>query len=406
MAHPLRGQKPLSQEPVANTGPRFGPFRPAVLQNTERIGLCLPDRNDCYPHYNAKNRTGLGSFQSVWLRRGLFALAQNEPALYIPPRRMPHFHAFALFECRGSSFEEMDHAVTSLLSSVSHKRLHYYEHETLGGPGPHGDAATFTVFAEFDVEALTEEKATDLVDGVLDEISTEEIQYFTHGLLSGKPRVHQTSRAASQEELGDQDTEADRRDSRGGRRRGTRGRSRSRAGEREDERSAISDDNSTEVSAEREAEDQDTEIAEPVSEASPTAVVPDDHREGTAPTSPPSVETAEVEDLFALEDPFALDDPFALEEPEPPPARSSSSMQVKTAVTLRASELGQAKNGETGPDQDALLALATAEARRRHPELPADIAPESQMTSLPWGDIVLTLTWSYDVPVPSAAEDR
>lgn len=311
---------------------------------------------------------------------------------------MPHFHAVALFESRGSSFEAMDHAVTSLLASVSHKRLHYYEHETIEGPGPHGDAINFVVFAEFDVEAHTEEKATDLVDDVLDEISTEEIQYFTHGLLPGKPRVRQTPRTSSQDEPDDQDADTERRDSRGGRRRGTRGRGRSRANERGDERRAVSGD-TAEVSAEqgvesesREAEARYAETAEPAPEAGPAADVPDDQSVPTAPASQPSVDAAEVEDLFAPE------------EPEPPPARSSSSMQVKTAVTLRASELGHASNGETAPDQDALLTLATAEARRRHPELPGDIAPESHITSLPWGDIVLTLTWSYDVPVPSAAE--
>ena len=60
------------------------------------------------------------------------------------------------------------------------------------------------------------------------------------------------------------------------------------------------------------------------------------------------------------------------------------------------------------PPQIAMrcLPLATAEARRRHPELPGDIAPESDMTSLPWGDTVLTLTWSYDVKVPSATDDE
>ena len=47
---------------------------------------------------------------------------------------------------------------------------------------------------------------------------------------------------------------------------------------------------------------------------------------------------------------------------------------------------------------------ATAEARRRHPELPADLTPESEVVSQPWGDTVLTLTWHYDVPVPSAVD--
>jgi len=79
-------------------------------------------------------------------------------------------------------------------------------------------------------------------------------------------------------------------------------------------------------------------------------------------------------------------------------------MRVTLSVTLHASELPVPTNGSTLPDQAELIALATAEARRRHPELPADITPESEVMSQPWGDTVLTLTWHYDVPVPSAID--
>jgi hypothetical protein len=79
-------------------------------------------------------------------------------------------------------------------------------------------------------------------------------------------------------------------------------------------------------------------------------------------------------------------------------------MRVTLTVTLRASELPRLTNGPTLPEQQELLDLAMAEARRRHPELPVDVTPECEIKSLPWGDALLALTWHYDVPVPSAED--
>jgi hypothetical protein len=80
-------------------------------------------------------------------------------------------------------------------------------------------------------------------------------------------------------------------------------------------------------------------------------------------------------------------------------------MRVTLTVTLHASELALPANGVTLPEPEELIGLATAEARRRHPELPAEINPDCKIVSLPWGDTLLTLTWHYDVPVPSSTED-
>ena len=172
---------------------------------------------------------------------------------------MSHFHAVALFEARGSSFDETDQAVASLLASISHRRLRYYEHETTEGPRSDRTAAYFVIFADFDVEAYSEEKAADLVDEVLDAVSTDAIQYFSHGLLSGEQRVRSARQAPiqapiqeeqeeqeeqneqeeqeeqneqnEQNERDDEDEGRDRRSSRGGRRRGPRGRGRGQADE-------------------------------------------------------------------------------------------------------------------------------------------------------------------------------
>ena len=79
-------------------------------------------------------------------------------------------------------------------------------------------------------------------------------------------------------------------------------------------------------------------------------------------------------------------------------------MRVTLSVSLRASELSLPANGAAVPGREELLALAIAEARRRHPELPADIAPEPAVVSQQRGETVLTLTWHYAVPVPSATD--
>ena len=216
---------------------------------------------------------------------------------------MPYFHAFTLFEGRGSSLEETDQAAAALLMSVSHRRLRYCEHETVPGTaGLAGGPAYFTVFADFDVEAYTEEKAAELVDEVLDAVSTDDLQYFSHGLVA-----------------------------------------------------AVSPTEPQDVPADVPAND-DVDQDRP-----PLAAPADDIGLEEIPVDAPPEEIP-VEPEVVLN----------------PPSRSSASMQVKTSVTLRASELELPANGDAAPSSDELIALATTEARRRHPDLPDDTAPDSR----------------------------
>jgi hypothetical protein len=105
----------------------------------------------------------------------------------------------------------------------------------------------------------------------------------------------------------------------------------------------------------------------------------------------------------AAEAPTQVVAPVVEESPPPPPPRSSAEMRVTLTVSIRASEVARADE-QTLPLDDELIALAVAEARRRHPELPADAVPESAMSLLPAGDRLIALTWHYQSPVPSAAE--
>ncbi len=361
---------------------------------------------------------------------------------------MSYFHAIALFEARGSSFDETDQAIASLLASISHRRLRYYEHETTEGPRSDRTAAYFVIFADFDVEAYSEENAADLVDEVLDAVSTDAIQYFSHGLLSGEQRVRSARQAPiqapiqeeqddqyeqnEQNERDDEDEGRDRRSSRSGRRRGTRGRGRGQADEaarapavtaeiqpetseaetvtvvesrhpdplideaapaedpiltQEDEPNQLDAPNDLDAPDDLDAYDGQNEQIEQVEQIEPNDQAdPNEHNEQDEP-------------IGLVEIPLELD----LDLPAVPPVRSSSAMQTKTSVTLSASELGLSQ--DTLPGEEELIALAATEARRRHPALPADTAPEAEMTTLPWGDVVLTLSWSDDVPVGSADND-
>ena len=376
---------------------------------------------------------------------------------------MPYFHAVALFEGRGSSFDETDQAVVSLLASISHRRLRYYEHETTEGPHSGRAAASFVIFADFDVEAYTEEKASDLVDEVLDAVSTDDIQYFSHGLLSGEQRVPSARQAPAkdeqnerddqneqneQNERDDQDEGRDRRSSRGGRRRGTRGRGRGQADEAAIAPTAIQETLPETPEAEpvpvvdsphidplideaapagapilTQHSDESAEQIQPAQSAQPDELneldEPDELDELDKPdeldaydSQNEQIEHVEHVEQFEPNDQTGQDEPIGLVEipleldldlPAVPPVRSSSAMQTKTSVTLRASELGLSK--DTLPAEEELIALAATEARRRHPALPADSAPEAELETLPWGDVVLTLSWSDDVPVPSAGDD-
>ncbi len=309
---------------------------------------------------------------------------------------MPYFHATAVFEARGSSVDEADRRVAALFKTLHHQRVRYHEHDTGGGAGPSPSARIpyFSVIADFDVEAPNEEKAGDLVEEVLDALSTDEIQYLAHGLTEGEPRVR-PEQPAPREEKQEREQEheprpearAERggRQERGGRGRGSRGRGRRRGGDREAE--GPREEKPQELATRSQAE-------EPAA-TQPEVLPPRVPEEGRAAARSPLVEREPLPPAPA---------PVAINIPPPAPMRSSSSMRVTLSVTLHASELSFPTNGSTLPDQEELIALATAEARRRHPELPADITPESEVMSQPWGDTVLTLTWHYDVPVPSAID--
>ena len=87
---------------------------------------------------------------------------------------MPYFHATAVFEPRGASVEEADRTAAAFFKTIRHPRVRYYEHDTSGGLGTSQktDSPYFTVIADFDVEAGNEESATDIVEEVLDALST------------------------------------------------------------------------------------------------------------------------------------------------------------------------------------------------------------------------------------------
>ncbi|MGH8005660.1 MAG: hypothetical protein ACREQ3_01475, partial [Candidatus Binatia bacterium] len=151
---------------------------------------------------------------------------------------MPHFHATAVFEARGSSPEETDQRAATLFKTLRHPRVLYYEHDTSGGLGPYPPAKAryFTVIADFDVEAQGEERAADMVEEVLDAFSPDDMQYLTHGLTPGEQRVRpeqhaprEADREPERKTRSQRDGQEDRRD----RRRGSRGRGRNRDAERE-----------------------------------------------------------------------------------------------------------------------------------------------------------------------------
>ncbi len=299
---------------------------------------------------------------------------------------MPYFHATAVFEARGSSPDEVDRTATALFRTIRHPRVRYYEHDTSAGMSPASKSAFlyFTVIADFDVEAGNEESATDLVEEVLDVLSNETVQYFTHGITAGEQRVRPEPRAQHRDSPA-REAQMDQGGERGGRKRGTRGRGRRRGGPRESE-----------------------EIREEEPEAAPTA----SSREEPVETVSTIALSPEISDEVsaAVEVRVAAPEPSppapTLVEAEPPlsPPRSSAAMRVTLTVTLHASELTLPPDGSALPEQDELLNLAMTEARRRYPELPAAVTPECKVVSLPWGDTLLTLTWQYDVPVPSSSD--
>ena len=304
---------------------------------------------------------------------------------------MPYFHAIAVFEACGSSSAEADRAAAALFKTVRHPRVRYYEHDTSGGLGPSPKTAplSFTVIADFDVEAGNEESAADIVEEILDSLSTEAIQYFAHGITAGEQRVRPEQRAQhAAEPAPEREAHLERgdREERGGRKRGLRGRGRRRGGAREAEGARAEESEVVLTPLPQEepvAISTQTEAPPPETPREESAVVEARMQERELP--PPLAETVEVESSL-------------------PPPRSSAAMRVTLTVTLHASELPLLTNGSALPEQQELLRMATAEARRRHPELPAEVTPECEVVSLPWGDTLLALTWHYDVPVPSSAD--
>lgn len=304
---------------------------------------------------------------------------------------MPYFHVTAVLEACGPSRQEADRAAVTLFKNIRHPRVLYYEHETSEAivPSPSAKLHYFTVIADLDVEAPTEENGVDLIEEVFDMLSTDAVQYFAHGITLGDRRVPLAQRASHDVESTPApaaQAEHEEREERGGRKRGSRGRGRKRGGPPEVERDR-EDVVASEIAPETPAQSADTTIrTAPSLSPEPPAKL----------TITELVVTAPVPDSPALT--------ITTIEPTAPPPRSSAAMRVTLVVTLRASELTVPANGSTPADQQELLRAATTEARRRHPELPGDIAPDCEVTTLPWGDTVLTLTWHYDVRLPSAAD--
>ena len=295
---------------------------------------------------------------------------------------MPDFHVLAVFEASGSSSDEIQEAVSTLFDSLSHQRVRYYEHELsegLSSPPSSGGPHYCMVFADFDVDAYTEDKAMDFAGDALDYISTETCQFLVLGIVPGKQRVQQKREEARRSDQ----------DGRGGRRRSTPGRGRGRRGSQERE----------EIPEDPVRDTPEVALSEPVSQAEPVS------RTNEVPLSESDVSSFEMEpsSVDAASGPAEHAEEGASSVP-PPPSRSSGSMRVTVTVKLRASELTDTQNGGTAAEPQDLLQQAIAEARRRNPEVPADVLPESESTPLPGGDTLFSLTWKYAAPVPSAKD--
>jgi hypothetical protein len=304
---------------------------------------------------------------------------------------MPYFHVIAVFEARGFALEETDRAAAALFKTLRHQRVRYYEHDTTGGLGPYGPSSAlyFAVTADFDVEAPNEERANEITEEVLDALATDEIQYLAHGVTSGEQRVRPEKRAEREPER-EISPESEAAEEQGAKRRRPRRRGRGRGVEPE-----------MEEAAEETFQEPLTGIpGEEAAAEHPGPVRPSLQEEETEARSAKEMEGREEQPPLAAVEPVVSES-----VPPAPPPRSSASMRVTLAVTFRASELTQLTNGVWVSDRQELVTLATTESRRRHPELPADVAPEPEFSSLPQGDTLLTLTWHYDVPVPSAAEE-
>ena len=303
---------------------------------------------------------------------------------------MAYFHVTTVFETRGASQEEADRVAIAVFKSVRHPRVHFYEHDTNGGIGPFppGKSLYFTTIAEFDVEASREEQAGEIADEVLDALSTEAVQYLGLGVVPGSQRVSPEQRRAREEERPEEsETRAEQEEPEeyDGKGRRPRGRRRKRGPERETK--------PLEGRHHEEETPAPTRISPPASPAGVEVVALETPAAPAPVVRSPREEQPQTVSISEL----MVDTP-----PPPPPPRSSALMHVTLTVNLRASELPQ--SGDETPDHSELIALACEEARRRHPELPADVTPESATSPLPAGDTLLILTWHFDRPIPSASE--
>lgn len=342
---------------------------------------------------------------------------------------MAYFHATAVFETRGASQEEADRAAVAVFKSVRHPRVHFHEHDTNGGIGPFppGKSLYFTTIAEFDVEASREEQAGEIADEVLDALSTDAAQYLALGVVAGSQRVSPEQHLAHEEEpppVEEPEARAEQEESEEpeGKGRRPRGRRRKRGPERETRPPVEEYTQEEKTPAPRvrilppaiptgvEVVAIDTPAAPP-----PVAPAPREERPGTVTISalnieaprpvsidaprPVSISTLNIEapQTVSISDLLVVD-----ASPPVPPPRSSAMMRVTLTVNVRASELPRSE--ERTLDDSALFALACEEARRRHPELPADVAPESTTSPLPAGDTLFLLTWHFDRPIPSASD--
>ena len=245
-----------------------------------------------------------------------------------------------------------------------------------------GNNSYYMVFVDCDVDAYTEEKALDFANDAFEYISTEACQYLAFGLVPGRQRVQRRR---------EESREADANE-RGGRRRGTPGRGRRRRDDQERD---------TEVRQEADQTQLPQREARPTRAAGPNETPPAPERE--IPAVEPEIRAVAVEPE-EVEAPTELEVDLEVGGPPAPPPRSSAAMLVTVTVKLRASELKDSLNGEAPATPQDLIQMAIAEARNRHPEVPADVAPESESSPLPGGDTLLSLTWKYPAPVPSSKE--
>ena len=253
---------------------------------------------------------------------------------------MLHFFATAVFEVRAPSREAADRAATAVFQELRHPHVRYREHNISGSLGPVHPRKDlfFTVIGDFDVDAPTEDKASNMVEETLDALSTDAVQYLTHGLVEGEQRGR---------------VEKEGREERPARRKV----------ERKEEHTV-------------EAPPKEKEVVEAAAE------------EGAKEPFIPSPKTVP---------------PPVVPEPVHPPLFSP--MRVTVTVTLQASELAPSPEGDTSLDEEVLAARAMEEARQRYPEIPAHLSPQCSFSPAFAGERLITLTWEYEVPLPSSSPE-